>query len=117
MRTALAVSAALLLAGTAYVQSAHAQMAQPTPGAVPQAQPQSDGSMTSGNQPAGTAAQTQPWTAGQTRSSTTTPKRTQSTATGGPMGAQAQSPQGSFRSSCNDLRMQNDTVIALLPKA
>lgn len=116
MRTALAVSAALLLAGTAYVQPAHAQMAQQTPGAVPQAQTQSYGSTIPSNQPTGTATQTQPWTAGQTRSSTTTPMQTQSTTTAGQLGAQGQLPQGSFRSSCNDVRMQNDTLIAFCRK-
>ena len=63
------------------------------------------------------AGQTQPWTAGQPQSGTMTPAQTQSyAATGGQMGAQAQAPQGSYRSSCCDVRMQDQTLIAFCKK-
>ena len=95
MRTALAVSAALLLAGSAYMP-AHAQMTPQAPAAAPKAQ-----------------TQTQPWMAGQTQSGTMTPTQTQSYgATGGQMGTETEAPQGSYRSSCNDVRMQGQTLIA-----
>jgi hypothetical protein len=100
MRTALAVSAALLLAGTAYVHPAHAQMTTQPPTAAPQAQ-----------------TQAQPWTAGQSQSGAMTPTQTQSYGTtGSQMGTEAQAPQGSYRSSCNDARMVGDTLIAFCRK-
>jgi hypothetical protein len=96
MRTAFAVSAALLLAGTAYVLPAHAQMAPQSPGATSQ-------------------TQTQP--AGQTQSGTMSPTQPQSNGTtGAQVGTQGQLPQGSYRSSCNDVRIQNDTLIAFCRK-
>ena len=100
MKTALAVSAALLLAGTAYVLPAHAQTAPQTPGAAPQTQMQTptSGSAAYGTQPSGRTA----------------PMQTQSTAT--QMGTPGEQPQGSFRSSCNDVRMQGQTLIAFCPK-
>jgi hypothetical protein len=117
MRTAFAVSAALLLAGTAYVLPADAQMAPQTPGAAPQAQAQPYGSAANQTQSYGAATQSQPWTAGQTKSGEMNPMQTQSNGTAGTqMGTQAQLPQGSYRSSCNDVRMQNDTLIAFCRK-
>jgi len=68
MKTAFAVSAALLLAGTAYVLPAHAQTApQPQRGA-PQTPSQSYRS----------GAHTQPYAPTQTQSGTTAPSQTQS---------------------------------------
>ena len=119
MRTALAVSAALVLAGTAYVLPAHAQTTTQTPWAAPppQMQTQTYGSAAHNTQPYGTSTQPQPWTAGQTQSRTMAPMQTQSDrATGTQMGTQGEPPQGSFRSSCNDLRMQGQTLIAFCHK-
>jgi hypothetical protein len=117
MRTAFAVSAALLRAGTAYVLPAHAQMAPQTPAGAPQTRAQPYGSAANQTQSNGAATQTQPWTAGQTQSGKTTPMQTQSNGTTSTqMGTQAQLPQGSYRSSCNDVRMQNDTLIAFCRK-
>jgi hypothetical protein len=115
MRTAIAVSAALLLAGTAYVYPAHAQTAPQTPTATPQTQSQQYGAMGK-TQPYSANTQSQPWTVGHAQTGAMTPAQTQSNATGSQMGAQAQAPQGSFRSSCNDLRMQNDTLVAFCRK-
>ena len=107
MKTAFAVSAALLLAGSAYVLPAHAQTApQPQRGA-PQTQSQSYRS----------GAHTQPYAPTQTQSGTTAPSQTQSfEASGNQMGTQAQAPQGSYRSSCNDVRVQNGTLVAFCRK-
>jgi hypothetical protein len=115
MRTAIAVSAALLLSGTAYVYPAHAQTAPQTPTAAPQTQIQQYGA-TGQTQPYGANTQSQPWTPGHAQTGTMTPMQTQSNAAGSQMGSQNQPPQGSFRSSCNDVRMQNDTLIAFCKK-
>jgi hypothetical protein len=118
MKSALAVSAALLLAGTAYFCPAHAQTAPQTPAAAPPAQTQSYGSAAHSTRPYEPATQTQLWAAGQTQSGTMTPMQTQSNGmTGTQMGTQGQAPQGSFRSSCNDIRLQNDTLIAFCRKS
>ena len=117
MKTTLALSAAFLLAGSAYVLPAHAQTVRQTPGAAPQTQSQSYGSAAHGTQPYNPAGQTQPWTAGQSQTGTMTPNQTRSYgATANQPGTQAQAPQGSYRSSCNDVRMQNGTLIAFCPK-
>ena len=116
MRTALAASAALLLAGTGFVHPADAQMAPQTPAATPQAQTQQSGTMGQ-TQPSGTAAQSQSWTAGQNRPGATPPTQSPSLrATGGQMGTAGQAPQGAYRTSCNDARMQGQTLIAFCRK-
>jgi hypothetical protein len=115
MKTAFAVSAAVLLAGTAYVLPAHAQTAPQTQWGAPQTQSQSyrSGAHTQPYAP----GQTQPGASGQTQSGTTAPSQTQSFgATANQTSTQAQAPQGSYRSSCNDVRMQNGTLIAFCPK-
>src|SRR5215469_18081433 len=117
MKTTLALSAAFLLAGSAYVLPAHAQTVQQTPGVAPQTRSQSYGSAAHGTQPYNPAGQTQPRTAGQSQSGPMIPNQTRSYgATGTRPGTQGQLPQGSFRTSCNDARMQGQTLIAFCPK-
>jgi hypothetical protein len=117
MKTTLALSAAFLLAGAAYVLPAHAQMLQQAPGAASQTQSQPYGSAAHSAQPYDPAGQTQPRAAGQSQSGTMAPSQTRSYGTTGTqMGIQGQLPQGSFRNSCNDIRMAGDTLIAFCPK-
>ena len=116
MRIALAVSAALLLAGTAHVHPAHAQMTTQPHAAAPQAQTQQFGT-TGQNQAYATATRTQSWTPRQSQSGAMAPSQTRSYgATGSQMSAQGQAPQGSSSSSCNDVRMQGQTLIAFCQK-
>ena len=113
MRTAFAASAALLIAGTAYVLPAHAQTSPQTQWGTGQTQSQPYGSGAHSTQPYA-AGQTQHWTSGQTQSGTMAPSQTRSYGTANnQMGAL---PEGSYRSSCNDVRMQNDTLIAFCQK-
>jgi hypothetical protein len=109
MRTAVAVSTALLLAGTAYVLPAHAQMTPQAQGATPQVQSQPSTAGQSQTQPSYPSAQSQGGARLQTQA---TPQPTAPKMTGAQSGTQGQPPQGSFRSSCNDVRMQGDTLIA-----
>lgn len=109
MRTATAVSGAMLFAGTAFVLPARAQTAPQWSGTTAQPQTQQYGSPAHHTQPSGTASETQ--------SGMTTPTQIQSRgAMGAEMGTPGQLPQGSYRSSCNDVRMQNDTLIAFCRK-
>jgi hypothetical protein len=111
MKTAFAVSAALLLAGTAYVLPVHAQTAPQTQWGAPQTQSQSyrSGAHTVPYAP----TQAQPWSAGQTQSGTTASSQMQSHGvTGNEMATEGQAPQGSYHTSCKDVRMANDTLIA-----
>jgi len=96
--TAFAVSAALPLAGAANVHPAHAQMTTQLHTAAPQAQTQQFG------------------TTGQHRSGAMAPSQTQSYGATGQMSAQGQAPQSSYSSSCNDVRMQGQTLIAFCQK-
>ena len=115
MKTAFAVSATLLLAGTAYVLPAHAQTAPQTQWGASQTQSQSyrSGSHTVPYAP----GQTQSWSAGQTQSGAMAPSQAPSYgAIGNQMGTEAQAPQGSYRTSCNDVRVANDTLIAFCSK-
>lgn len=83
MKTTLAVFAALLLAGGAYVQPAHAQTVAQGSNAMTRTQKALQGS------PYGSM--------------------------GAQPGAQAQL-EGSFRNSCNDIRMEGQTLIAFCQK-
>ena len=113
MRTAVAVSTALLLAGAAYVLPAHAQMASQAQGPTSQMQSQPSTAGQSQTQPSYPSAQSQGGAHFQTQA---TPQPTAPRTMGAQSGTQGQPPQGSFRSSCNDVRMQGDTLITFCRK-
>jgi hypothetical protein len=112
MKTTVGVVAALVFAGTAYVQPVHAQTMPQAP--APPAQ----------TQPYGTAAQTQPYgTSAQTRApgamppAQTPPQTPAVGTTGAEMGKEAQLPQGSYRSNCKNIRMLGQTLVAFCEKS
>jgi hypothetical protein len=100
MKTTLGLVAALLVAVTAYGQTAHARSAAP---------PQQPG-MTTQTQPSGATSQTQ------TRQ---TPKAPSVGMTGGQAAVQAapgQLPNGSYQTSCKDVRIDGQTLIGFCQK-